>query len=308
MNILVTGGSGFVGSCITEYLSQKGQTLIVPTRSLLGCWRLESRENITIIEGDMKDAAFQKRLFTQYKPQVIIHAAWDGMTRDKREDPSQINNLMLTESLLRLTTAFGCPLFIGFGSQAEYGVYNKEISEDFPTNPDNLYGVYKLTAGLLGKWYAAKYGFNFAWLRLFSSFGPKDMENYIIPYAIRSFLKAETPRFSDCEQCWDYLYVKDIARMVAQVIDKKDKFCDIYNLSSSESFRLRVIIETLKDLTQAKVQPQFGVLPQNPNGLMYLKGNNQKFQQTFGRQHFTPLRQALEETVGWYAKHSQSNP
>jgi nucleoside-diphosphate-sugar epimerase len=303
MTILVTGASGFIGSFIAGHLAGQGHKVIVPTRSIDRCWRLEKRKEISVIEGDLRDYAFAEGLYQRHRPEAVVHTAWEGMTRDKREDPTQINNLIVMESLLRLTGAYGCSLFIGFGSQAEYGVYNKEVDEEALTKPQDLYGIYKLSAGHLGQWYARKYGFNYAWLRLFSSFGPKDTENYIIPYAIRSFLMQEAPRLSACDQHWDYLYVKDIARMVAKVIEKQGKFNDMYNLSSGHAYRLRDVIEMVKDLTRSKIEPQFGALPQSANGLTYLKGSNRKFQETFGHETLTGISQALQETVEWYREY-----
>ena len=191
----------------------------------------------------------------------------------------------------------GCSTFIGLGSQAEYGIYNQRINERFPAQPQNLYGCMKLACGLLGKIYAQKYHLRYAWLRLFSTFGPHDTGDYIIPYTIKALVKNQSPQLTSCEQKWDYLYVKDIPPLISKILSKDEHFCDIYNFCSGQARVLKDIVRLIKDQMVTEGEPCFGALTQRPDGLNFLEGENKKFQETFGWKPLTDLSLALKETI-----------
>lgn len=300
MLALVTGGSGFIGSFISQYLKEKGMDVLIPTRNINKCNRITNKKMFKFVQGDISNNEFLTKIFESYHPDIVIHLAWDGISGNERNKYEQINNLIINQNLLENCGKFNCKLFIGFGSQAEYGVYNKKIDESFLPKPDTLYGVYKLSAGLTGKYYASTYGFKYAWLRLFSTFGPKDNEYYIIPYTIKSFLMNKPPELTLCEQKWDYIYVKDIPSIIWKIIEKKDYFCDIYNLCSNNTYILKDIILHIKNIIGSEIEPLFGKIPYRKNNLFYLHGDNKKFKETFGWVELTDINKSLKETIGWF--------
>ncbi|MBL7372666.1 NAD-dependent epimerase/dehydratase family protein, partial [Escherichia coli] len=109
--------------------------------------------------------------------------------------------------------------FVGMGSQAEYGPVSARLDETVPTRPTTVYGAAKLSTALMLERLAEADGLSFAWLRLFSSYGPKDDLSWLIPYMARRLLAGERPALTPGEQIWDYIYVEDAAAAVAAALD-----------------------------------------------------------------------------------------
>ena len=300
MPVLVTGGTGYIGSHIAEYFASTGRQVVLITRDRARAQRLEKPERFECAVGSLQDAGFVENVFLQYRPSVVIHTAWEGLAHEQIDSSEQANNLVWVENLLKSSAGTGVETFIGLGSQAEYGVYNRRTSESTWPRPTARYGVYKLAAGLLGRQFASECGMRFAWLRVYSIFGPRDHDYCMVPSVIRSLLKNESPRLTGCEQTWEYLYVKDLARLLGKVVDSENKFVGIYNLCSGETVKLKTVVDMIAEIIQSSAQPDFGALPYREYGLSHLEGDNTLFRETFGWCELTGLREALEETVAWH--------
>jgi nucleoside-diphosphate-sugar epimerase len=203
-------------------------------------------------------------------------------------------------NILEACARRGVGRLVGIGSQAEYGVHNVRIDETAVPRPETLYGVCKLAAGLSGKEFAVRHSLCYAWLRLFSTFGPGDYTDYVLPYAIESLLKGQRPRLSPCQQKWDYLYVEDIPKLIWKVVAAAGPFCDVFNLASGAPVRLKDAILTVREIIATPVEPDFGAHPGAKGGLVHLEGDPGKFIRTFGWITLTPLREALGNTVAWF--------
>ena len=296
--ILLTGGTGAVGRAIATELVKRGEKLVLITRTKAN---VEFPGDMLLEEGNISDTSFLDAIFKKYSFETIIHCAWDGVTGAFRNSPGQINNFIATNNLLELAGANKVKTFIGLGSQAEYGVYNERISEDFLPQPQSLYGLYKLSCGLAGKILAEQYGFRFAWLRLFAAYGPNDNQGFLIPYALKSFLCNTSPNLSSCEQSWDYLFLPDLSKIVGEIVTSKHAFNSIYNLSSGKAQSLKSIIMLLKQITQSPIEPNFGAI-QNRSDLIFLEGSNEKLFHDFQIKGLTDINKGLSLTVDWYKK------
>jgi len=166
--------------------------------------------------------------------------------------------------------------------------------------PTSLYGIAKLASGYSGLHYSRTAGFNYAWLRLFPTFGPRDSRDFVIPYAIGCFLKGERPKLTPCRQLMDFIYVRDISRHIERVLTHPGKFQDIYNLCSGKAVRLSRMITKLGRFAGPGVRPDFGAVAYRGDGFMKVLGDPGKFRRTFGAVRLTPFEEALEETVEWY--------
>ncbi len=298
--ILLTGATGFVGSFLAEGLEAAGSDFRVLVKAGADTWRLSPAIKARIVTGDLDDHDRMRQIFAELVPRTVIHTAWRGVDAAGRELPVQFANLENTRVLFELAGAFGCKKFIGFGSQAEYGIYNERIDENFLPRPGTLYGVNKLSAGLLGRYYAGKYGYSFAWLRLFAVFGPREASGYLIPSTITALMKGEPPALSACIQTWDYVYVKDVARLVALILKKDGPFNDVYNLCSGIPVVLKDVVWLIREILGSALEPGFGAIPLPADGRRVLLGDMDKFHREFGSIKFLPLEDALRETVAWY--------
>ena len=301
MKVLITGGSGFVGSHLVRELIRRGDEVLVITRDSRNAWRLAGLD-VEMIEGELIDGGFVREVVNSFTPDAIVHCAWAGLGGKNRNSDEQALNLPIMRNILEAVTENLGTRLIGIGTQVEYGVHNKRLSEETPSNICDLYGTCKRAAGLLGLNYAEKHGFDYAWLRLFTAFGPMDSPDYILPYAIASLIQGRAPEVSKCEQMWDYLYVKDVARLIVKTLECPKPFQGIYNLCSGKAVRLKDVIMAARKAVGGEIDPDFGAVKTIKGGLYFLEGDNTRFKDTFGWIKPTELNQAMTETVDWMSR------
>jgi nucleoside-diphosphate-sugar epimerase len=298
--VFVTGATGFLGSCVTERLVQRGADVAVLLRKTSDTWRIRDiLPGLRVIEGDLRDLGAARAAIEAFRPNVIAHLAWYGVGNESRDDPAQLDaNLLSSVSLLRLGLELKCGAWIGIGSQAEYGPQNRRLDENAPTNPTTTYGTVKLSVGLLARQLAAGTAMRVAWLRLFSTYGPKDNPGWMIPYLISTLRRGTRPSLTACEQRWDYLYVEDAADAVCDVAAAPDAQ-GVFNLGSGQVYLLREIVERVRDLVNPAQPLGIGDIPYRPDQVMYLQADISRLQRATGWMPKVSLEEGLRRTVRW---------
>lgn len=163
----------------------------------------------------------------------------------------------------------GCTVFIGAGSQAEYGIQSVPLTTNLPVNPESGYGIAKYTAGKLSSLLCKQLGIRFNWMRILSVYEKNDGENTVISYCIRELKNGRSPELTKCEQIWDYLNCDDADRAFLAVSEKcvDGKF---YPLGSSNGQKLSEYIIMLRDLLNLELQIDFGKKEYYPHQPMYM--------------------------------------
>jgi UDP-glucose 4-epimerase len=307
MRIFVTGGTGFLSAHLLSRLVKETVELGVLIRPSGDLWRIQDlTDRLQIVRGDLgKISAWQEEL-RKFHPDVIIHLAWAGVGNKHRNDSQQIDaNLMPTVALTRLGIEAGAKTFIGLGSQAEYGPLNKRISEEDVANPTTLYGTAKLAACILMKQLCEQAGVRFAWLRVFSTYGPMEDPDWMIPYLIRTLLGGEKPALTACEQKWDYLFGPDAAEAIWQIALSPNAN-GIFNLGSGQVYTLRKIVETIRDMIDPALELGFGQVPYRPDQVMHLEADISRLRAATGWTPATPLEEGLRQTIEWHSKQKRA--
>lgn len=302
--ILVTGATGFVGSHVLRRLVADGRaTVAALIRATSNTWRIDDLSGrFERIEGDLQHLAAAEPAVTAFAPDVLVHLAWSGVTNAFRNDPRQIDNVEATANLVRLGQRMGVKHWIGLGSQAEYGPHDGAIREDTPTQPTTLYGVTKLCAGMLAQHLCATSGIRFAWLRLFSAYGPMDDPSWMIPHVTLRLLRGERPALTAGEQRWEYVYVADAADAIARVAETPSA-AGMFNLGSGQPETIRSIVERIRDLINRSAPLGFGEVAYRPDQVMHLEADIAKLTTATGWTPQTPLDEGLRSTVTWYREH-----
>ena len=300
MRVLLTGATGFVGAYTLRALLRRGDDVTLLLREGSNSWRIgDLLETTRVVRGDLRNPAALDAI-RDWKPEAVIHSAWAGVGNKLRNDPVQINeNLLPAIHLFQASAEMGCAHFIGVGSQAEYGPLNRKISEDDPPHPTTLYGATKLATCILLQQLAAQTGLRFAWLRIFSTYGPMEDPGWLIPYLIRSLLKKERPSLTACEQKWDYLYGADVGEAIAAVAHEPGAK-GVFNLGSGQVYTLRRIVETLRDMIDPQLPLGFGEVPYRPDQVMHLEADISRLQRASGWTPATTLQEGLRECVRWW--------
>lgn len=306
MKIFLTGASGFVGAnLLRELVERRQHEIAILLRSKESAWRIiDILPKVKVILGDLyRIESFETHL-AALKPDVFIHLAWDGVLGNKRNSPIQWRNIPATLELVEIASRVGAKHWIGLGSQAEYGPCENKINELSSTKPTTLYGMSKLATFNLAQRLCNDLGIRFGWLRLFSSYGPADNPNWMIPYLIESFLKRERPKVTRAEQLWDYIYIKDVATAIVALVESHEA-AGVFNLGSGSAFHLRSVIEKIRNLVDPALPIGFGEVEYRQDQIMYLQADISRLKKYTGWNPIVDLDTGLKETVDWYIRHKK---
>ncbi len=271
--IIVTGATGAVGSAVVRRAVDKGMdvTCIVHQGSKrLG--NLPQSDKVHIVECDLQDYRTLS-LVGQYD--AFIHLSWDKTVGASRDDAEvQTRNIQYTLDAVQLAHRCGCFVFVGAGSQAEYGVQSVDLTPDLPVKPESGYGIAKYAAGKLSAMLCKSLGMRQCWVRILSVYGPNDGENSLISYLIREFKAGNSPQLTKCEQMWDYLYADDAADAILAVADR-GMDGKAFPLGSGNGRRLSEFVDDIKNAINPTIEVQFGAKEYYPHQPMHLVANIQ---------------------------------
>ena len=276
--VLISGISGFLGSHIAEQYCSYGYKVIGLKRSASDLWRCNNF--LTHVKLINIEEEVWKRDVIASKPLIIIHAAWNAVSSKQRNNfAEQIKNIDFLLELLELSKQCGVKQFVGLGSQAEYGYMKTAVWEEKEIKPDSAYGIVKVLASTLTEHYCNLHAISWYWLRLFSFYGEREDENWLIPSVIQKILKGEKKLyFSNCTQKYSYMYVKDMADAIIKLTEKKPG-SGIYNISSMEAQSLQYVIRQIVEMMgkSNEVELCFGELPMRKNQSIVIQGKMDKY-------------------------------
>ena len=227
-------------------------TLLVRTNSER---RLDVSGDTTVLEWDLMNPF---SLESQGTYDAFFHLAWIGTRGKEREDKArQRTNVVHTLDCVNLAHKLDCKVFVGAGSQAEYGPVHGVITEDTPTNPQSAYGRAKLAAGEQSHRLCESYGIRHVWARLFSLYGQGDNPGNMMMSWVISLLEGRRMSFTSGEQLWDYLHCDDGARGMYLLAQQGS---GVYNLAYGKSCPLGEYITMARDALNPQIPLGLGEL------------------------------------------------
>jgi nucleoside-diphosphate-sugar epimerase len=300
MRVAITGASGFLGSYVLRHLVACGAETLVLLRDPDAAWRARDvLARVRVCRADLSDDATYAEQLRAFTPTHLVHLAWEGVAGRNRNDTAQWRNVEHTMRLLEHSLAAGARHFVGLGSQAEYGPCAERIDETEATRPTTMYGAAKLATCILAERLCATAGARFAWLRLFSSYGPMDNPDWMIPYLTRALLRREKPAVTRAEQRWDYVYIDDAARAV-EAVARHPSAHGIFNLGSGTAPVLRDVIELIRGEVDPSAPIGYGEVPYRPDQVMHLEADIARLTGATGWKPAMPLAEGIRRTVDWY--------
>jgi UDP-glucose 4-epimerase len=306
VQVLLTGAAGFLGSHVARALLARGIRTTAVVRPGGDPWRIaDLRGRLTLVGADLNDAAALERVLVDAAPQVVCDLAWEGVGNRFHDEPRQVGaNLSAHLALIAAAGRAGCRRWIGLGSQAEYGPRSARTDERSATAPVTLYGTVKLCLALLGQKLAVQAGMEFVWLRLFSSYGPMDAPDWLIPSITLSLLRGERPKLTAATQKWDYLFVEDAALAVVEAVAAA-RLDGVYNLGSGRAVPVLEIVQTIRDAIDPRLPLGVGELPYKPHQIMHLEADITRLCDAIPWRPTTELADGLARTVAWYREHRE---
>lgn len=267
-NLIITGATGMIGSAIIrEAIRQGCKVTCIIHKGSKRISNIPQNPLVTIVECNIDE---YNSLEFGGAFDAFIHLAWDKTSGVGRDDvDTQLKNIQYTLDAVRLAHRCGCSVFIGAGSQAEYGVQTVPLTEDLPVQPESGYGIAKFTAGKLSSMLCKQLGIRFNWFRILSIYGKNDGENTLISYVIRELIAGRSPELTKCEQLWDYLNCEDAAKAFFAVLEKGIDG-KIYPLGSGQGRKLSSYVEDIRDVINPNMTLGFGKKEYYPHQPMYL--------------------------------------
>ncbi len=297
MKLLVTGAAGFVGAAVVQQGIAAGHEVTAVVRSKGTAWRLAEQKDAQIEAIDLRDRERIGSLCQRIRPDVVVHVAWAGVENKARFDRTQItDNIDSTVGLLEEAVIGGARKFIGFGSQGEYGPLNRRVSESDLPQPTTMYGAAKLATYHLSRQIAAQEGIDFAWMRLFSTFGPGDNPGWLIPSIIDQLKRGERVKLTLGTQKWDYLYIDDVARGTLAVASTPGA-TGVFNLGSGEANCVRSVVEIIRDTMSSDAELAFGAIPFRPDQVMHMEADVSRLKSKTGWVPEVTLEEGLRRTI-----------
>lgn len=271
--VIITGPTGTIGVALADVLTKSGCEVYAVCRpSSSNIKNLKEHENLHVIECDISNLLTLKdKLSRDFN--VFYHFAWNGTLGDSRDEVDlQFKNIKYTLDAVNLAKILNCKVFIGAGSQAEYGHFFKPANENTITKPLMFYGAAKLSAGQMSRVYAQNLGLKHIWVRIFSVFGPCDDSRTLVSYVINELKAGRCPVLTLGEQVWDYLYSYDAADAMIRIA-KDGKDGEIYCLGSGDRRKLKDYILDIKSVVNPSINLIFGQKPYSENQVMFLSAD-----------------------------------
>jgi len=303
MNILLTGGAGFIGSHLLERLIARGDDVaVVDDFNDYYDPRIKRanlpRGGFRLHERDIRDAA---PLVAQEKPDLVVHLAARAGVRPSQRDPALYEsvNIAGTLGLLEACRKAGVTRFVFASSSSVYGNAPVPFREDnADLQPISFYGATKLMGEHYVRIYARLHGIHATCLRFFTAYGPRQRPDM----AIHAFTAAvtqgrEIPMFGDGTTERDYTYVSDIVQGVLAAIDHDEPYA-VYNLGESRTIPLRRLIDLIGELVGKT--PKIKALPEQPGDVSRTCASIALARQNLGYDPQVPIEAGLREFVAWY--------
>jgi len=261
MKILVTGGAGFIGSHITEYLVQRGDDITVLDNLNTGQTKNLSKvnNNINFVNGDIRDYKLLERLVNDLDG-VFHEAALASVQRSfKMQDEYFDVNVNGTENILKLAKEYGFKVVYASSSSVYGNPKRIPIKEDDDRNPLNPYAKTKLEDELLAKKYS-EIGVHVIGLRYFNVFGKRQSKEYagVLKLFLERIRDKLPPKINgDGTQFRDFVHVSDVVNANLMSMDS-DITHEFFNVGTNTAVTIIDLAKTIIEYSGLNIEPIFG--------------------------------------------------
>lgn len=297
---VVTGPTGAIGTALCGLLAEEGvgvRAVVRPGSERAG--HLRRMDGVRVVECDVAGLEGLPGRLPGVRADAFFHLAWAKTTGAGRDDMlAQIENVRHTIDAVRAAAALKCRVFVGAGSQAEYGRVDHALTPDTPCFPESGYGMAKLCAGQMSRAECERLGIVHIWSRILSVYGPHDGRNAMIPQVIRRLLNGERPSLTAGEQLWDYLYAGDAAQALYRLaLCGRDG--GVYPVGSGIARPLREYVEILRDAIDPGLPLGFGEVPYGAKQVMHLEADIGMLRADTGFMPATRFETGIRRTIEW---------
>ncbi|MHC4647659.1 MAG: GDP-L-fucose synthase family protein [Planctomycetota bacterium] len=305
--VVITGGAGFLGGCVTEGLQERGcRDILVPK----------------IEDYDLVDIRNIVRMYEDMKPDIVIHlAAVVGGIGANREHPGEFfyKNLMMGVQLIEQGRIRNIEKFVAIGTVCAYPKLTPvpfkedDLWNGYPEETNAPYGLAKKMLLVQSQAYRAEYGFNSIFLLPVNLYGPGDnfdpASSHVIPALIKKCVDAiEAGR--DHIDCWgtgnvsrEFIYAADTAEGILQATEHYNGPAPV-NIGSGFEITIKDLVVKIAELTGFKGEIRWD--PSKPDGQPRRRLDVSRAKKYFGFEAKTSFDEGLKATIEWYRKRVSS--
>jgi GDP-L-fucose synthase len=304
--IVVTGGAGFLGRKVIEFLTKEGANL----------------EHITVVrsrEYDLREMENCKKVVQNQD--IIIHlAAHVGGIGLNLQKPAELfyDNLMMGTQLIHAAYQTGIEKFVCVGTICAYPKFTPvpfkedDIWNGYPEETNAPYGIAKKALLVQLQSYRQQYNFNGVYLLPVNLYGPEDnfdpSSSHVIPALIRKVHEAQQrgdkklPVWGDGSPSREFLYVDDAARGIVMATQKYNE-SEPVNLGTGYEITIRNLIELICDLMGYDGELVWET--DKPNGQPRRCLDTERAKKAFGFTAAVEFKEGLKNTIDWYRQHAK---
>jgi GDP-4-dehydro-6-deoxy-D-mannose reductase len=313
VRVLITGFTGFVGSHLAEHLLERGDC------EVFGLYRWRSRmeniehllDRVTLIEGDIADAAAMHRALDKSRPDWIFHLAAQSFVPTSWTSPGEtldVNVQGQVNLFEAVRQAGGSPRIQIACSSEEYGLVHADetpITEDNPLRPLSPYAVSKVAQDMLAYQYHASYGVDSVRTRGFNHTGPRRGHVFVCSNFARQVASIEAGlqdaviQVGNLDARRDFTDVRDMVRGYVAALEKGSAG-EVYNLCSGGSHSMQEILDLLLSMSNLDVSVKADPSRMRPSDVPILEGSADRFRATTGWRPEIEFRQTLQDLLDYW--------
>ena len=306
-NIIVTGGTGFVGANVAERLVKEGNNVHLFVRQGYKDWRIKNiLPHVQIHMVDLLDLESLYNVVASIQPDWIFHlAAYGAYSWQSDLNQAIQTNFLCTVNLVEACRKVGFEVFVNTGSSSEYGFKDHAPVETEGLDPNSYYATTKASATLFCRYAAKRDNLYIPTLRLYSVYGPYEERDRLIPNIILHGLKGMLPPLVDPEIGRDYIYVKDVEKAyLLLAADSNARGGEVYNVGTGIQTSLHDVVQLARRVFDLSVEPQWGTMPRREWDTTVWKANAASLIGMGWQPEFT-FEQGFRQTVDWFQNHPE---
>jgi nucleoside-diphosphate-sugar epimerase len=306
--VLVTGGSGFIGSHLIHRLLEEGAQVailvrygdVVENERLRSCW-----ERLSVIEADLRNRGALDTA-RKFDPQLVFHlAAYNHVGESFRQVEECFDvNAKGTANLLDVCP--GAEAFVYTSTSEVYGDQREvPFIESMCPEPKSPYAITKYAGELYCRMKQRMDPHaRIVVLRPFNAFGPHQSAKAIIPELIIKCLKGKAIATTAGEQTREFNYVENIVDGLLLAARHTGKIEGAINIAGGEEIRIRDLVTRIAELTASRSELAIGALPYRPNEIWRMYADSSRAQSLLGWTPKVSFDAGLLRTIAWFQRHA----
>lgn len=299
-NVIVTGGTGFLGRNMIRRLCAEGYRVYAAVRpESKNIALLPKHENVVPVFCALSEL---RRELGGRPYDALYHFAWGGVNREQIDDPAvQRQSMESSLNVLEAAAELGCGCFVFAGSRSEYGALREPFRENAACSPQVAYGRAKLEFGTRARAFCRDADLRYIHARIFSVYGADDHPWSLIRTAVGKLLKNEPMELSPCTQLWNFMDVRDMAGLLLTFQRERNRIPEhdggVFNVATRDIRPLRAFVEEIRRITGSSSELRFGAFRPAAESAISLLPDMTRVETLFGWKQSIPFPDGIRDVI-----------